>query len=328
LSQSHSIAAELSSCVLVVIDAHMELLVRVDSIDTAWLEVTFDTVAEDVDRALSVSITVAIDSIGVRGVASVTSCAEGIFVRLHNVELWAPVTVNLIGITVAKYVVNMINGWHQDGVKSCHTATANLAEVHIVLETTSEHVWGEECTFVNLLLSSEVHAIVVIEIESAIEVCGSFGPFSWPLYVESRIDAIDVSNEWLVAVVWHGLALANLTAARGLRRLPLKWVSLGPREGTLDAVVITALLVDERGAVIPEVQIVSVILSWTEIIGLTTTLCIVRIPLERIVCGPRPQAAIAPSNLAAVIVLIGEAIATPLVIILVWIRGAIIIIAS
>ena len=311
-----------------VVDAHMELLVRVDSIDTAWLEVTFDTVAEDVDRALSVSITVAIDSIGVRGVASVTSCAESIFVRFHNVELWAPVTINLIGVTVAKYIIDVINGWHQDGVKSCDTSTANFAEVYIVLKASSKHVWGEECTFVNLLLSSEIHAIVVIEVECAIEVCGSFGPFSWPLYVESRIDAIDVSNEWLVAVVWHGLALANLTAARGLRRLPLKWVSLGPREGALDAVVITALLVDERGAVISEVQVVSVILGWTEIIGLTTTLGIVGIPLKWIVSGPRPQAAIAPRNLAAVIVLIGKAIATPLVIILVLIRGAVIVIAS
>ena len=73
--------------------------------------------------ALTIAIAVRENTVRVRCVAFVTSSPVSKLVGLHNIKFWAPVTTNLVGITVLERILVVVNTWHQDGVKCGDTAT-------------------------------------------------------------------------------------------------------------------------------------------------------------------------------------------------------------
>ena len=82
-------------------------------------------------------------------VALVGSGGPGEFVSLHNIELGAPVAINLVGIAVAisvsvhPDVALVILAWHRDHVEGSDAAALVVAEVDVPLDRTSEKVWLE-----------------------------------------------------------------------------------------------------------------------------------------------------------------------------------------
>lgn len=116
---------------------------------------------------LAFSVTIVVDAIGAGCIASVTSGTVGVHVGLHDVELGTPVPIDVIGITVTKLIISVIDCRHQDRVQSSHTAAADLRQVHIVFERASKHVWSKVLGLVNVLLLSKVHSVVVVETELA-----------------------------------------------------------------------------------------------------------------------------------------------------------------
>ena len=85
----------------------------------------------DISGALATSVTIGVNSI--RGsVALVSRSVEGVLIGFLNVKLRAPVTTDLIGITVLEGVSGVIDGRHEDGIEGGDTAAANHAQVNIV----------------------------------------------------------------------------------------------------------------------------------------------------------------------------------------------------
>ena len=140
----------------------MELKVCVDASGASRKVLACDIVLVNVQSAFSRSVTVVVDSVG-RGVTFVSGRVEGILIGLHEVELWAPVSSNFVCITVLERILVILHTGHQHSVKGSNTATADLSQVNIVFNGTTEHVWCEVLRIVELLLSGQVHAIVVLK---------------------------------------------------------------------------------------------------------------------------------------------------------------------
>ena len=72
-------------------------------------------------------------------IAGVWSSSPGELVSLHNIELWAPFSCDVVGITVV-VAIGIVwlsirsNRWKSDGVEGGDTATVSLAEVNVVLD--------------------------------------------------------------------------------------------------------------------------------------------------------------------------------------------------
>ena len=72
-------------------------------------------------------------------IAGVWSSSPGELVSLHNIELWAPFSCDVVGITVV-VAIGIVwlsirsNRWKGDGVEGGDTATVSLAEVNVVLD--------------------------------------------------------------------------------------------------------------------------------------------------------------------------------------------------
>lgn len=85
------------------------------------------------------SVAIVIVSGGGWGVARVWSSLVSILVGLHNVELWAVSSTNLVGITVPETIISGgvvttgILGWHADSVEGSDASALHLREVNIVL---------------------------------------------------------------------------------------------------------------------------------------------------------------------------------------------------
>lgn len=61
-------------------------------------------------------------------------------VCLHEVEFWAQMAsgfVHLVGITVVERISPVVHDGHANGRDGGHTATADIAQVHIVLDGSS-----------------------------------------------------------------------------------------------------------------------------------------------------------------------------------------------
>lgn len=150
LSHSKRVATELAIA-LMEVKFHVELLVRVDSDDASRKEVACHWVCKHIQGASASTITVVVDAI-YRSVTFMSSRVPCVLVSFHDIELRTPVSTNLVGITVFERIFIVLNTWHQDGVKSSDTATTHLAQVHIVLKRSSEHVWGKVLRCVKFLL--------------------------------------------------------------------------------------------------------------------------------------------------------------------------------
>ena len=85
----------------------------------------------DISGALAASVTILVNSIG-GSVALVSRSMESMPIGFLNVKLRAPVTTNLIGITVLEGVTGVIDGGHENGIEGGDTAAANHAQVNIV----------------------------------------------------------------------------------------------------------------------------------------------------------------------------------------------------
>ncbi len=77
--------------------------------------------------------------------------------------------------------------------------------------------------------------------------------------------------------------------------------------------MISTLLIFQSRAVITEVKLFSLEVRWHEVICLTAALSVARVPQIGVISSPRPLATVAVSYLAAIVVLVGDAFATPLI---------------
>ena len=98
------------------------------------------------------SITLMVNSLSVWRVASVSNRAETEPICFHDVEFGAPEATYLIGVTVPKGFIRVVYCWHKNLVDCSDASTAYLAQIDIVLDAPTEHVWGEVSAFVNLPL--------------------------------------------------------------------------------------------------------------------------------------------------------------------------------
>ena len=112
----------------------------------------------DVHGALSTFIAVVVNSI-LWQVALVAGRMEGPLVCLLNVELRAPMSTYLVGITVSE-IVAIVGSRHKNGVQGGDAATANIAEVDSVFEGAAEEVWPVVLGLVESWRFGQVHSIV------------------------------------------------------------------------------------------------------------------------------------------------------------------------
>jgi len=114
----------------------MEFFLGIDLV-LASLSVFVNCIVEDIESALSTSVTILVNTFdGV--VALVSRSMESMPIGFLNVKLRAPVTTNFIGITVLEGVTGVIDGGHEDGIEGRDTAAANFTQVNIVFENASK----------------------------------------------------------------------------------------------------------------------------------------------------------------------------------------------
>lgn len=70
---------------------------------------------------------------------------------------------DFVCIAVSKGILVFIDAGHEDSVECRDTATTDFAQVNVVFDVATEHVWGEILRFVEILLSGQVHAVIVVE---------------------------------------------------------------------------------------------------------------------------------------------------------------------
>jgi hypothetical protein len=139
LSECHSVAIELS-VLFDKLSLDMEFVLCIDRM-LASISVLTWHIVEDIKCAFTTSVTVVELSSPVRGVTLVRSGVECVSIGLLNIKLRAPVTTDLIRITVLEGVRVVIDCWHEDSVESGNTATADFTQVDIVFENASEQIW-------------------------------------------------------------------------------------------------------------------------------------------------------------------------------------------
>ena len=196
LSHGNRVADEYS-ITLFKVKFHMEFIVGVDARGASGNVFACDVVLVNVQSAFTPAITVIIDSVG-WGVTFVSSRVEGILIGLHEIELWAPVSSNLVCITILERILIVLHAGHQHSVKGGDTATADFTQVNIVFDGATEHVWHEVLRIVELLLSGQVHAIVVV-ISELSSICFCTGPRPVELDPEWSLNTIDVNKKLWVA---------------------------------------------------------------------------------------------------------------------------------
>ena len=72
---------------------------------------------------------------------------EGVHVRFHDVELWAPSAANLVGVAIVVVLASehivaiLILTWHAHLIESCNAATLLATEVDVVGDRAAEDIW-------------------------------------------------------------------------------------------------------------------------------------------------------------------------------------------
>ena len=138
LSEGHSVAMELS-VLLQKLSFDMEFILCIDRM-LASISVLAWHIVEDIKSAFTISITIVVNSID-WSIALVRSSMECVSIGLLNIKLRAPVTTDFIRITVLEGVRVVIDCWHEDGIESGNTAAADITQVDIVFENSTEQIW-------------------------------------------------------------------------------------------------------------------------------------------------------------------------------------------
>lgn len=99
-----------------------------------------------VEFAAAGQVTLVVDAV-LRSITLVGFGDDCVLVSLHKVELWADMSTSvsiLVGVAVVEWVSPVGISWHHYTSKLCYTATADIAQVNIVLEDASEEVGAVE----------------------------------------------------------------------------------------------------------------------------------------------------------------------------------------
>ena len=157
LSQS-----ELVACVP-KFDLHMEWSSSVD-----LLTGSENTLLLEISSGLATSVaTVVVWTISRAGV---WGSSPRVLVGLHDIELWAPLSCDIVGITVivAVSVVGISvrsNCWKSNSIKCGDTSASSRAEINIVLDRSIEEIWLEEAMWVKRWALGECSSGVVRTVE-------------------------------------------------------------------------------------------------------------------------------------------------------------------
>ena len=142
-------SGELTGVISVEVDLGVEGKLGVDGVVvTGAVAGPFELVG-DVLSALATLIAVVVVTLVVGRVTLVRGGGPGPLVGLHEVELGAPVAVNLVGVTVTPAVgvhpegAIVVLAWHADEVEGGDAATLVVAEIDVPLDGATEEVGGE-----------------------------------------------------------------------------------------------------------------------------------------------------------------------------------------
>ena len=81
--------------------------------------------------------------------AGVWSSSPGVLVGLHDIELWAPFSCDVVGVTVvvAVGVVGIsirANCWEGNGIECGDASASSRTEINVILNRSIEEIWFEE----------------------------------------------------------------------------------------------------------------------------------------------------------------------------------------
>ena len=125
------------------VDLDTELAGSVDYVGCGAVSVLPSEVLEVVATAVAAPVVTFVCGC----VALVSGGLPGVLVGLHDVELWAESTANLVCVAVVvvlapEHIVSvLVLAWHADLVESSDAAALLAAEIDIVGDRASEDVW-------------------------------------------------------------------------------------------------------------------------------------------------------------------------------------------
>ena len=140
------------------IDLGVEWLVCVDSVLIARTIAVQSELVVDVLRALAALVAALVETLVAGGITLVRGRGPGPLVGLHEIELGAPVAINLVGVTVAPAVsihpeiTITILAWHGDQVESSDAATLVVGQINVPLNRAAKKI-GLEVLGILLLQS-------------------------------------------------------------------------------------------------------------------------------------------------------------------------------
>lgn len=147
LSHSRREAVKGTCIILVELHLHVEWQVGVDSIVLAWTVAIPVELIVDVLIAVAITITFVVEALVIRCVARMGCSGERVLVSLHEVELRAEVTRDLVGIAVAPaisghpQIASLVTTGHRDQIESSNAAALVLRKVNVPFNRATEQIW-------------------------------------------------------------------------------------------------------------------------------------------------------------------------------------------
>ena len=151
-------------------------------------------------------------------ITGVWGSSPGELVGLHNIELWAPLSSDVVGITVVVaigivWLAIRSNRRKGDSVEGGDTATVSLAEVNVVLNWTVEEVRSEEAIWIEAWTLREGGSGIVSTVNArsaSATLRSQVEGFVFP--VDLNCNGIETIDSW-VASVWVSQLLLSLDHA-------------------------------------------------------------------------------------------------------------------
>ena len=104
---------------------------------------------------ISSGLTTSVAAVVVRTVswAGVWGSSPGVLVGLHDIELWAPLSCDVVGVTVvvAVSVVRISirsNCWKGNGIECGDASASSRTEINVILNRSIEEIWLEEAIWI------------------------------------------------------------------------------------------------------------------------------------------------------------------------------------
>lgn len=144
----------------------MELFECVDLVIIAWTVDAVELLVSNLEAVAS-AVAVVVVALAAWSIAFVRRGVPRVLVRLHDVELWAPLAVDLVGVAVevaalaAAWVASLVLAWHGDEVESGVAAASELREVNIIRDGATEKVDAIEVVFFKRVARGEVASATV-----------------------------------------------------------------------------------------------------------------------------------------------------------------------